>query len=667
MRYRTCTLSFLVASLAIAAPNAAQMIRADGAQPSIQQFLKIRSPQSATYLPDGSLLVRDRPEGVYQLYQVVPERKGEALSYEPGVATFTKLTEYPDGLAGFSASPDGKHVILMHAPGGNEYTALSLLELPAKPGTQPKTLLSKPRVQARVNLWLRDGSGFVYSANDDSPTDFNLYRWDLAAGKSTRILAEKGAWGAADVSADGSRLLVSRYVSASDAHVYELDVKRGKLQELTIKPADGTAACELAGYMPGERAVLMTSDLEDGKSKLFVRDLKSGKVRKPIASLDRFELDGAEVNETRQFMVAIANQSGFGVMTAYSLPDFKPIALPEMERGVVFPLRFGGVTLVWTNSSGRTASAAYATTFDPKGGAPITRQITWADDQGVDLSSFSLPELVTYKSFDGLEITALLYLPTGYVKGTPIPFVIDYHGGPEGQHRPGFYPTDQYLLSRGYGMLMPNVRGSTGFGRGFQMLDNYKQRWDSVKDGVAAAEWLVANGYATPSRIASTGGSYGGYMSVACVVEDQERVDRGERQERMFGACVDVVGVVNLKTFLEKTADYRRALREVEYGPLSDPEFLTSVSPVHKADKINVPMFIAHGFNDPRVPVEEAMQLAVALKDRGQSPRVFIAPDEGHGFQKLDNRIYYYERMAAFLDETIGRGAAPKGGVAESQ
>jgi len=243
--------------------------------------------------------------------------------------------------------------------------------------------------------------------------------------------------------------------------------------------------------------------------------------------------------------------------------------------------------------------------------------------------------------------------------------VIDYHGGPEGQHRPGFYPTDQYLLSRGYGMLMPNVRGSTGFGRAFHMMDNYKKRWDSVKDGVTAAEWLVANGYAKPGRIASTGGSYGGYMSVSCVVEDQERVDRGERKERVFGAGVDVVGVVNLKTFLEKTADYRRALREVEYGPLSDPDFLTSVSPVLRADKINIPMFIAHGFNDPRVPVEEAMQLAVALKDRGKSPRVFIAPDEGHGFQKLDNRIYYFERMAAFLDETIGGGRAGLVGSAE--
>src|SRR5262245_8761572 len=147
-------------------------------------------------------------------------------------------------------------------------------------------------------------------------------------------------------------------------------------------------------------------------------------------------------------------------------------------------------------------------------------------------------------------------------------------------------------------------------------------------------------------------------MSVACLVEDQQQVDAGVRKERLFGAGIDVVGIVNMKTFLEETSGYRRKLREVEYGPLSDPEFLDSVSSIQRADKIKVPVFIGHGFNDPRVPVQEAMQLATKLKAQGNQPRLFVAPDEGHGFQKLDNRIYFYERMAQFLEETIGRDVA---------
>jgi dipeptidyl aminopeptidase/acylaminoacyl peptidase len=321
---------------------------------------------------------------------------------------------------------------------------------------------------------------------------------------------------------------------------------------------------------------------------------------------------------------------------------------------------FANGTLTWSLTNARRPSTAFATTFSKTAKKPedhATRQLTWTDTQGIDFSSFSLPELITYKAFDGREISAFLFVPPGYQKGTAIPFIVNYHGGPESQHRPRFSGGDQYLLTRGFGILMPNVRGSTGYGREFQMLDDYKKRWDSVRDGVDAAEWLVSSGYAQPGQIATFGGSYGGFMSVACIVEDQERVERGARKERLFGACVNVVGIANMRTFLERTSGYRRALREVEYGPLTDKEFLESVSSLNKVDKIQVPMFIGHGFNDPRVPVEEAMQLAMALKQRGRNPRVFIAPDEGHGFAKLDNRIYFNERVAAFLEETIGKSA----------
>jgi dipeptidyl aminopeptidase/acylaminoacyl peptidase len=624
---------------------------------TIQQFLKIRTPGTPTILPDGSLLQRDWPDGVNQLYRVTPKAAGAAVSYEPANTTRAKLTEYPDGLSGFSVSPDGKRVILMHARGGNENNQLTLLD----PATGEKSpILENPKVQASVNAWLEDGSGFIYSANDASPNDFHLYRWDFGPGKATRLLAEAGAWGASDVTRDGARVLVQQFVSASDVKCHELDVATGKLKDLTIRPAEGTAACNIVGYMPGERAVLMTSDLKDGMSRLYVKDLKSGAVREPIPALSKFELDGAGTNDTREFLVVVANEDGYGVTYVYSLPDFKPLPMPETEKGLTFPAGFRGSTLVWTRSNARSASNAFATTFAKPGkgaAAPVTKQLTWTEDQGIDLASFALPELVKYRAFDGTEIPAFIFFPPGHQKGTAIPFVINYHGGPESQTRPGFSATIQYLLSRGFGVMAPNVRGSTGYGRAFHMMDDYKKRWDSVRDGVDAAEWLVQAGHATPGKIATYGGSYGGFMSVACVVEDQERVDRGARKERVFGACVDIVGVVNLKTFLEKTSGYRRKLREVEYGPLTDADFLLSVSSIKRVDKMNVPFFIAHGFNDPRVPVEEAMQLATALKDRGQNPRVFIAPDEGHGFAKLDNRIYFNERAVAFLEETIGGGA----------
>jgi dipeptidyl aminopeptidase/acylaminoacyl peptidase len=640
-----------IAALAVALAGAAEL-------PSMEKFLKIRTPGSPVPLADGSVLAIDRPDGILQLYRFVPGAPagGGAPSLAPGSASTVKLTTFADGLSDFSVSPDGKRVVLMHAAGGNENTQLTLIDPMAAPGTAMTPVLRNPKVQARVNLWLHDGSAFIYSANADSPADFYLYRYDMGSGATSKVLGNEGTWFANDVTRDGKRVLVTHYVSASDVQVFELDVATGKLADLSIRPEGGTAACQVVGYMPDERRVLLLSDLKDGRQRLFLRELKKGKVTEPLPALATVELDGALVDEDRELLAVVSNEDGYGVPHIYALPGLEPLPAPTTERGVVNASYFAQRTLVWSLSNARTPGLAFATVY-PKKGEPTSRQLTWAETQGIDLARFALPEIVTYKAFDGVDIRAILYLPVGYAKGSPIPFIVNYHGGPEGQSRPSFTSTLQYYLSRGYGVIMPNVRGSTGYGRSFQMMDDYKKRWDSVRDGVDAAEWLVKSGYAEPGRIATYGGSYGGFMSVACIVEDQERVDRGARKERLFGACVDLVGVVNLKTFLEKTSGYRRKLREVEYGPLTDPDFLASVSSIHKVDKINVPVFIGHGFNDPRVPVEEAMQLAAALRERGQNPRMFVAPDEGHGFAKLDNRVYFGERVANFLDETIGVAA----------
>lgn len=646
----------LLATVAFAVPVPAPAATATDA-PSIAQFLKIRTPGTPALLPDGSLLLRDWPDGVWQLYRVTPKNPGPNASYEPANVVRTQLTNFPDGVARFALSPDGKRCVLMHARGGNENTQLSLID-PMAPGIAPLTpVLANPRVQASLTAWLRDGSGFFYSANDESANDFYLYLYEFATGKAKKIHGEPGSWGVSGVTQDGSRVLVTQFLSASDTRISELDLKTGTKTDLTLAPKGGTASCDAVGYMPGDKAVLMTSDLNGGMQRLYLRDLKSGKVSEPVAALAKFELDGAGINDRQDMLVALANEDGYAVSYFYSLPGFKPVQGPAMEKGVAGGGEFRGSTIVWSLSNARNAGQAFATTFVP-GGAPVTKQLTWTDNAGVDLSRFRLPELVRYPAFDGRSIPAFMFLPEGAQKGQPVPFVVYYHGGPESQNRPSFSAALQYLVARGYGLLMPNVRGSTGYGREFHMLDDYKKRWDSVRDGVDAAEWLVKEGYAKPGAIATYGGSYGGFMSVACIVEDQERVEAGARNERLFGAAVDVVGIVNMQTFLEKTSGYRRKLREVEYGPLEDKEFLKTISSIHKVDKLKVPFFIAHGFNDPRVPVEEAMQLAVALKDRNLSPRVFIAPDEGHGFAKLDNRIYFNERAVQFLDETIRAAAA---------
>ncbi len=612
----------------------------DNAGPTISQFLRIRVPGAVRMAPDGSIYTRDFPDGIFQLYRRNPT--------DPITDQGKRLTDFPDGLAGYEISPDGKWVALEAAAGGNENNQVYLLDTAAD---SIKPVLQNPKVQYSVNTWLRDGSGFIYTANDASPRDFYMYRYDIATGQSTNLLSRTGSWSCADATTDGRRLLVSEYRSISDSSIYTLDTTNGNLVDLSTKSAEGTASNEAVGFTTDEAGIFFASDFENGVVQLYTRSATdAAQPPKPVLpTLKTQDLDGANINLSRSILATVHNDNGYGTLRMFYIPDLAPVLFSPPAKGVISVSDIEGETVLYSLSNATTPGITYKFSVSPpkermmKSAEPVNARL---DSEPIDLSKFRLPELVKYKSFDGLEIPAFLYLPAGAEKGKPVPFVVNFHGGPEGQFRPGFDRTTQYLVSQGYGVMQPNVRGSTGYGRKFHMLDNYKNRWDSVKDGAEAARWLVTEGYAEKGRIAAYGGSYGGFMSVATIIEGAD----------VFGASINVVGIVNMKTFLEQTSGYRQKLREVEYGPLSDPDFLLSVSPIKRIDEIKCPMMIAHGLNDPRVPVGEAMQLAVALQKRGDDPELLYFPDEGHGFQKLENRILFAERMVKFLDQHIGTG-----------
>lgn len=628
-----CVLTMCVGSLASGA--IAQAAPRAGDAPTISEFLKVRTPNSVRVAPDGSVYMRDWPDGVNQLYR----KARDASPADQG----KRLTNFTDGLSSYAISPDGKWIVLSAASGGSEQTDLHLLNTA---NDQIKPLFENPNIVYDIDVWLHDSSGFIYHANDESPRDFYIYHYDLASGKSRRLLARPGSWQASDITRDGQRLLVGVFRSISDGRTYELNAATGELTDLSATPENEPTLNTAAGYLPGEDSIVMASDFQEGMRRLYIRSLKDPKAppREALPDLGGSELEGGDVNRERTLLATVHNENGYGTMRLFRLPGFEPVGMPNIPEGIVSVSGIEGDTLVYSLSNAQTPGSAFAWSVGEKRmPRPLTTRM---DQEKIDLSSFRLPMLVKYKSFDGLEIPAFLFLPQGAERGKPVPFVVNYHGGPEGQSRPGFNTVIQYLVARGYGVMLPNVRGSTGYGREFHMLDNYKNRWDSVKDGVEAARWLVDQGYAQKGRISAYGGSYGGFMSVATIVEGGD----------LFGASINVVGIVNFRTFLEQTKGYRQALREAEYGPLSDSEFLEKISPITYIDRIKIPMMIAHGLNDPRVPVGEAMQLAVGLQRRGYDPELLFFPDEGHGFAKLENRIVFYERMVRFLDQHIGAG-----------
>jgi len=266
---------------------------------------------------------------------------------------------------------------------------------------------------------------------------------------------------------------------------------------------------------------------------------------------------------------------------------------------------------------------------------------------GIPRERFVAPSLVHYPTFDGRQIPAFLYRPAGATQ-TGLPVVVYVHGGPESQFRPTYNAAIQYFVSRGYGVLAPNVRGSSGYGFAYQSLDDVRLRMDSVNDLRHAALWLAEQGIADPKRIAVMGGSYGGFMTLAAVTTYPD----------LWAAGVDIVGIANFVTFLEQTGPWRRTLREVEYGNLeADRAFLEEISPIHHVDRITAPLFVVHGANDPRVPVGEAEQIVAALRARGTPVEYLRFADEGHGLIKRANRLVAYPAIARFLDEHVGRWA----------
>ena len=279
-----------------------------------------------------------------------------------------------------------------------------------------------------------------------------------------------------------------------------------------------------------------------------------------------------------------------------------------------------------------------------------TERWTDAPTAGIPRETFDESDLVHVESFDELEVPGFFTLPDGHEAGDGeasddgVPVVVDIHGGPESQRRPSFSSVKQYFLDRGYAYFEPNVRGSAGYGAEYAALDDVEKRMDSVADVEACVEWLQDHPAVDPDRIAAKGGSYGGFMVLAALTEYPD----------LWAAGVDVVGIANFVTFLENTGDWRRELREAEYGSLEDDrEFLEEISPTNNIENIEAPLFVLHGENDPRVPVGEAEQIVEQAREQGVPVRKLIFEDEGHGFSKLENRIEAYSAIADFLDEHV--------------
>ncbi len=590
--------------------------------PDIETFMQIGHSSRGAISPDGKIILFTTSlTDVTQLFRRTPE----GWPYQ--------LTVFEEGIDWYLPSDDFKYAILGVSRGGNEQSQLYLCDIMTG---RLKQLTNSPDVQYGYPVWSQDGETIYFRSNKTNGQDFQVWKINLLDGEEILVQGKAGYNGPSDISKDGRYLLTYTYNSNVDNDYFLLDLETGDEDLLT--PHEGDALFTSFNLTPDlAYAYVTTNNNEDG----IIRLAKLNMETKELEFLDKdseWEYEGCVLSDDSRYIGWIVNEGGYAKAYLKDLETDQMLPAPPLE-GII-----GGGSL------SEVKSALFE--FNSPTKAPdlwlweweteTLTQITFSSYAGIDPSVFTEPKLIRYKSFDGLEIPAFLYLPADY-NGGPIPFIVHAHGGPEGQYRPYFSRHFTYLMLHGYGVLAVNPRGSEGYGREYKAMDDYKKRLDSVKDYAWAAKWLIRNGYTKESMLGIKGGSYGGYVVMASLTE----------YPSLYRAGLDYIGIVNFVTFLQNTKAYRRALREAEYGPLTDSTFLASISPIHKVDKIKAALLVVHGENDPRVPVGEARQIIEAMEARGAEVESVIYPDEGHGASKLSNRLDYYRRMVDFFDKYL--------------
>ena len=640
MRFRATILTLLVLSLAAFAQStdATTPLTQGKYVPDIATFLNIGacSPDGITW--DGKhIFFSANMSGASQVYRLTED----GWPYQ--------LTTFEDGVQGFTLSWGGTMAVVSAAVGGDENAQLYLMDTESG---RIEPLTKNPKVMYGSVVWTRDDKSLYYRSNEENLKDFFIYRMELADGSTKKIFGDtasvRGQTAIADLSEDGTRMILANYSSNVNNDLYLLDLPSGKWEKLT--PHTGDVQYGGPTLLPDNKTLWLTcNDNKDGISRPATMTVGSPKINwVKDGWLDpKWECDGIGFSRDFKYQIATTNEDGYSRLRMREFATKKELRTPPLEG----MYGYGGCdqngNFILSLSSATRTSDVWR--WNPVSGE--WKQLTHSIYAGIDRGLFREPKLVRIKSFDGLEIPAFMYLPPDYQQGQPVPFIIDAHGGPESQFQPGFIRNFQYMMLNGYGILAPNPRGSSGYGRDYLNLDNYKKRKDSLKDYKACADWLIAQGYSQPGMLGIRGGSYGGYVALGMITEYPD----------LFSAAIDIVGIANFKTFLEKTSAYRRALREAEYGPLSDPDFLDSISPIHKANLIKTPLLVVHGANDPRVPVDEARQILAAVSKNGIYVDSLIFANEGHGSGKRVNTIAEYRKHVEFFDRFLkGKGEAKK-------
>jgi dipeptidyl aminopeptidase/acylaminoacyl peptidase len=597
----------------------------------LNRYQNARSASFQGWSQDGnSLYITTRFGDVSQIHRV--DKAGGSRH---------QLTFFDEPIGSVVMRPKHNQLAFTMDSGGNEFAQIFLLDLTSG----EHWMISDGESRNDALVWNESGTRLAFQSTRRNGRSNDIWMAEFSADdrqpEQTLVhAADKGSWwGPVAFSADDGYLLMQQYTSSTQSAVHLKNLETGKTQRLAgddKHPSRNYGAGFDANYDGvylltdrfSEFTQLTHMSLSDGKESIITEDI-------------RWDVDDGGMSSDRKTMAFSANVDGLTQVYLLDTASHQYRRLENLPMGLVGGLAFSpdDKRLAMSINTPKTATDVFVS--DLQGDL---KRWTYSEIGGLDTERFIEPELVRYKSFDGLQVPAFVYKPRG--EG-PFPVVISIHGGPESQYRPGFSSTLQMWLQKlGVAVIAPNVRGSSGYGKDYVAMDNGFKREDSVKDIGALLDWIATQPDLDQQRVAVIGGSYGGYMVLASAVHYSDRLK----------AAVNVVGISNFVTFLKNTQDYRRDLRRVEYGDERDPkmhDFLQRISPNNNVDKIKVPMFVVQGENDPRVPVTEAEQIVKALRESDNLVWYMNALNEGHGYRKKENRDIYSQAIVLFFRQHL--------------
>lgn len=598
----------------------------------IDKYMNIRGATTPSFSPDGKTLAYlTNTTGVPQVWSVdvempVPEQ----------------VTFYDERVAQMAYSPTSREILFTMDTGGNERTQIYLTK---DDGSVCYQLTERPDSIHTLGGWSPDGRKIAFSSNARDPRFFDIYVLDVASRTSARVLEHDGTNHIAGWDATGEGLVVRRSTSGWDHELLYVDLRTRDCRRIT--PGSGEAVYNKVIPIPGGGGFYVTTNA--GRDFIGIATLDFNQRLEYVVAHD-WDVEGMALSPDGRRLAYSINRDGYSELHIVDTGTWKEMPVPPMPRGVLGSQVLTGtepVDLTWSPTGTRLSVTFSGATWNHDIWLldlekMTSQRLTRSARAGVPQDSMVEPDLIRYPTFDGLQIPAFFYKPGDQAGRLPV--VVYVHGGPASQSRPMFNPVIQFLVNRGYAVFVPNVRGSTGYGKEFSHLDDVRKRMDSVKDLAYGALWLKSQPDVDPHRIAVMGGSYGGFMVLSAITTYPD----------LWAAGVDLYGIANFETFLLNTGPWRRKNREAEYGSLEhDLEFLREVSPIHHVDNIRCPLMVIHGKNDPRVPFGETLQMVERITGRGGVVESVYFDDEGHGIVKLKNKLTAYPAIADFLDKYV--------------